>query len=311
MPLDSKMNAGMKRRDRWVVTMVLAVALSVAGLVASSPANAQQKVEHYAKAQASPDQVKLNSAAVEAILAKDYAKAARLLEASIELGPLNVTWLNLGRAYQKLGKCKKARKAYLSVVTAPAVAQPPSKLVNAKAEQYLDELDTQCKAEEKPGATAKDGGEAQPTKAAPAAKARADAGPKKAAGAGTVTPPPAPPSGGSSTLGWVATIGGGALLVSSGVFYWLAQKDYGEVNDALDNGSVVGDDAALSSMTQRRAADLQDQGDLFSTVALSTAIAGAAATGFGVYWLVTDDGATEVSLGAGAQSVSVSLSGRF
>lgn len=73
----------------------------------------------------SDDQVKLNQSAVEAILAEDYEKAAGLLEASLELGQLNVTWLNLGRAYQKLGRCDEARKAYLSVVTAPAVDEPP------------------------------------------------------------------------------------------------------------------------------------------------------------------------------------------
>lgn len=291
---------------RRLSTVVIAVMLGAASLAPAGPAMAQQPVEEYAQSKPSEDQVKLNSAAVEAMLAEDYAKAAKLLEASIELGALNVTWLNLGRAYQKLGRCKDARKAYLSVVTSPAVADPPPKLINAKADQYLNELAEQCAAEE--GAEVAEGG-AEPS-GEDSTDATDSASTTESADDRAVDAP-VEPAESSNALGWSATIAGGALLVSSGVFYFVGQQEYATVEDAYENGEHTADGAVLD-ISRQEAIDARDRGDLFTTLSLSTAVAGAALTGLGVYWLVSDDGEqTAVSVGADARGVSVNLSGRF
>lgn len=94
----------------------------------------------------SDEQMELNDDAVRAIVEGDYAAAVALLEEARSLGELNVTFLNLGRAYQKLGQCDNALEALDKALTAPRVRQPPPDFVIKKVAAYRAELDEQCAA---------------------------------------------------------------------------------------------------------------------------------------------------------------------
>lgn len=61
----------------------------------------------------------------------DYAGAVASFRASVSLGNLNVTQLNLGRAYFRQTLCLDARQAYDAVETAPKVNAPtPAEIAN-------------------------------------------------------------------------------------------------------------------------------------------------------------------------------------
>jgi tetratricopeptide (TPR) repeat protein len=272
--------------------IVIACAVSAAFMLTTAlPVYAQQPVEEYASGEPSSDQVRLNKSAVEAILAEDYKKATGLLEASLELGKLNVTYLNLGRAYQKLGECQKSKRAYLAVLTAPAVAEPPPKLINAKAEQYLEELEEECATDLAAGDAADMPGES----------------------GGEIEPPVGEQVESSNVLGWSATIGGGVLLATSGALFLAGDAQHAEVESAHQESNRAAD-GSVTEISRQRALDSQASGDALKTAALSTAIVGAAVTGLGVYWLLSDDGGesdTQVGLGAGASGWTVRFSTRF
>lgn len=94
-------------------------------------------------------QLEMNEKGVQAIVDGDFDKAARLFQASIDLGKLNITYLNLGRALQKAGRCREAKQAYLSVKkdATPKVQNPPPFEISSRAEQYLAELERTCPGE--------------------------------------------------------------------------------------------------------------------------------------------------------------------
>ncbi|MFP4596685.1 MAG: tetratricopeptide repeat protein [Persicimonas sp.] len=281
------------RRNLWVAILWI----GLVGLALASTAGtvfAQESIEEYAESEPSGDQVRLNQAAVEAIVAEDFEKAAKLLESSLELGEHNVTWLNLGRAYQKLGRCKDAKNAYLSAVSAPAVKEPSPKLVNAKAEQYLEEVEESCE-ESKKLAAADEADEANGADEA----SEADEGDQKSV-------EPVTETGGANVAGWASTITGGALLGTSAVFYMLGRSEHRVVTDAIHSS-----DGTVDQINRSEAIERQERGDTFKTLALSTAIAGAAATGLGVYLFVSDDSEPQVSLGTDGNSWSVSFSAQF
>jgi hypothetical protein len=81
----------------------------------------------------------------EAFKAGQYVEAVDLFKASLHLGELNITYLNLGRALFKLGDCVGARRAYEKALTAPAIAQPTSAEVAEKVASYEADLAT-CRA---------------------------------------------------------------------------------------------------------------------------------------------------------------------
>lgn len=262
---------------------------------APTVARAQQRVEKYASAEPSSDQVKLNQSAVDAILAEDYEKAVGLLKASLELGELNVTWLNLGRAHQKLGNCEEARNAYLSVVTSPAVADPPASLINAKAEQYLEELDEACPKDDQTA-----GASGQEVKDEPNdSQAEVTQG-----GEG------APPAEDSNVLGWSTTLGGVALLGVGATFAVLGSQEHAVVEAAFSEENRAQDGAVLE-MSRQQAIEHRDTGNTYNTIAVSAAIAGTAVTGLGLYWLFSDDTDTTVTMGAGADGWSVGFATSF
>lgn len=89
-------------------------------------------------------QEELNEQGVKAIVDGNYPAAIRLFKSSLDLGELNITYLNLGRAYQKAMRCEDALKAYNDVEAAPRVEQPSPSQISAALEKYRAELARTC-----------------------------------------------------------------------------------------------------------------------------------------------------------------------
>jgi len=89
-------------------------------------------------------QQRLNADAVKAMADGDYETAIEKLEASLEISELNVTWLNLGRAYAKAGRCQDALVAYDKMAVAPRVDEPPPEKLYEVLTRFRNELITDC-----------------------------------------------------------------------------------------------------------------------------------------------------------------------
>jgi hypothetical protein len=85
-------------------------------------------------------QFNLYQEGAEAYAAGEYSKAVDLFRASLRLGELNITYLNLGRALFKLGDCQEASAAYGKALTAPKIANPTPMQVLGKVEEYKKDL---------------------------------------------------------------------------------------------------------------------------------------------------------------------------
>ena len=85
-------------------------------------------------------QFKLYEEGAEAFREGQYRKAIDLFEASLHLGKLNITYLNLGRAYFKLGSCVDAAQAYDLALQAPQVSSPSAAQVLEKIQEYRADL---------------------------------------------------------------------------------------------------------------------------------------------------------------------------
>lgn len=135
--------------------LALALALSTAALLTAPQAHAQEPQKPLARILgtsgstegfASPDeaQLRLYQEGAEAFRQGQYEKAVELFQASLHLGELNITWLNLGRALYKLGRCQEALEAYQSAMEAPRVQTPSPEQVAAKMQEYRADLSTTC-----------------------------------------------------------------------------------------------------------------------------------------------------------------------
>lgn len=117
-----------------LATCLVALALSWVALP-SAPARAEDTRE---------SQLRLNNEAAQAVAEGDLERAILLLRSALELGELNVTWLNLGRTYARAGQCDAAADAYSHVPVSPAVEAPPAAEVSALAERYARDLHASC-----------------------------------------------------------------------------------------------------------------------------------------------------------------------
>ncbi len=91
-----------------------------------------------------PFQLELDKKAAEAYLKGDYGRAVSLYETSLESGQANITWLSLGRALFKMGRCADASQALDKVMTAPRVPKPSPEEVEAALERYRLEMAELC-----------------------------------------------------------------------------------------------------------------------------------------------------------------------
>lgn len=87
-----------------------------------------------------------NEKGVAAIRNGNYAVAISSFESSLAFGEANITYLNLGRAYQRAGQCKPAKDAYAKVADAPPVPAPSKDEVDAVLTKYRAELPALCPA---------------------------------------------------------------------------------------------------------------------------------------------------------------------
>lgn len=110
----------------------------LAAIAAPSLAFAQDTVE------LSDYQLDANDAGVKALIAEDYTGALANFQSSLRLGESNITLLNLGRTYQKMGKCKEAKDAYARAANAPAVASPTREEIALVLSNYGKELPEFC-----------------------------------------------------------------------------------------------------------------------------------------------------------------------
>lgn len=76
--------------------------------------------------------------------AGEYWRAVAALERALKLQPLNVAYLNLGRALQKSGKCFEAKAAYDAVAGAPKVAGVDPATIAGYVDKYVVELEGAC-----------------------------------------------------------------------------------------------------------------------------------------------------------------------
>ncbi len=112
--------------------------LLVIALLALAPAVA------WGDAKLSKKQRQLNEQGVKAMIDGDFEKAVEIFQQSLDLGELNVTYLNLGRAYAKLGRCDEALNHYDRMAVAPRVDAPPPEQLYEILVNYRAELAREC-----------------------------------------------------------------------------------------------------------------------------------------------------------------------
>jgi hypothetical protein len=277
----------MTSRPSYISSLACAAALSivVAVLVLSAPAFAQQPEDDRELAQPSEREAALNEEAVRAIIDQDYGKAVALLEESRAMGESNVLYLNLGRAYQGLGRCDKAQEMLARVSSAPVVEEPAPEVVEKKAAEFIAELDANCERDEPAEAVDDDPSSGE----AAAAPGQAD------------TPSQAASSGESNIWAWTA-IGTGAALggAALGLELWAGSK----------RDSIGGEGGQTANVTYAEAQDIESSANTLSTTALGLAVAGSVSAGVGLYLLFSDSEAppqTSMSVGWTGDAASVGV----
>ena len=120
------------------VTIAFAIGVLLSALPLSASASGDDELE------LTDRQRELNRQGVEALDADDFDTAIDKLEASLELGELNVTHANLGRAFQRSGDCDQAARHFRHALEAPTVDQPAPERIAELVDDYLDELRQDC-----------------------------------------------------------------------------------------------------------------------------------------------------------------------
>lgn len=292
----------------------LCLVLVVAGFMATTPAFAQDGDEPRETVEATDEQARLNDQAVRAIGKEDYVKAISLLEEALYLGKLNITYLNLGRAYQLAGRCEQARRALRNVPTAPAVEKPPAGFIEAKAEEYLNELEEDCDFEDETAKKDDQTDEKTDKKETLDDDATADAETTEDKDTDPVAdedvdPPPTTDPGGSNVPGIIMTSTGGAMVLGAvGMHFLWAEPTRREVADGIEEGDRV------STVSQREYFEARDKANRIDTAALITGLSGAAVTGVGLFlWLSepNTEGRTRFQLAPSKDGVRASWTIRF
>jgi tetratricopeptide (TPR) repeat protein len=94
-------------------------------------------------------QINANKSGAKAMEGGDMESAAKIFKKSLDDdGDLNITFLNLGRAYQKLGRCREAADTYQRALeTNRCVPAPSPEKVRELTAQYRYELEATCPGE--------------------------------------------------------------------------------------------------------------------------------------------------------------------
>lgn len=295
----------MKTSSWSIVLATLLLALAI--LPSDAAAQAQP-------AEPSDEVKKLNEKAVRAIFDEDYVTAISLLDESLVVSEWNVTYLNLGRAYQLAGKCAKAKVALEKSKTAPPVKRPRPEVVNEKADKYLAELEESC-SEEELAENATVTPEEKDTDESNEQETEQPTGEEEETAQSSELEEPEPTSepeasgSGLRTLGYVLT-GAGAVAAGSAVFFGLQARS---IEDDINNRAEEGDPVPTDSITQSEFDDERQWASTFRTVSLSSAIASGVLVGAGLYFILSDTGAerTAVRLQAGPDAVGITFTTPF
>ncbi|QDG50902.1 tetratricopeptide repeat protein [Persicimonas caeni] len=245
----------MFRKSRVSILIAACLSASVA-FVSPTAAWAQDPPEY---ANPSEHQLTLNDDAVRAIIKGDYAGAVALLEEARSLGELNVTYLNLGRAYQKLEQCQKARDAFERALEAPPVKQPPPTFIQKKVAEYSAELDEECP-------------EGETVEA------------KEADKVDKVEAPPVVEEDSSNAVAWTVTLGGVAVMAGGGAMFALASSERDKVRSQPEP-----DEGVVTERTMKEAAEIESRANTYDTIGVAALAGGAVITGVGAYLFVADD----------------------
>jgi hypothetical protein len=125
----------------------LRVLTACALLLSSSPAVAQKK-QNSKFVTPGKAELELNREGIEALNQKDYEKATRLFQTSLDLKALNITYLNYGRALYYQGRCHEADAAYEQALkTTLQVAKPDPATIADTVRKYRGDLLDNCQAE--------------------------------------------------------------------------------------------------------------------------------------------------------------------
>lgn len=126
------------------------VAALLAGLLATSPfqllAQAGDGSTDEELVEPSETQQEYNDRGVILTQDRKYKEAIALFRSSLSLGELNITYLNLGRAYFRLDRCLDAREAYDAVVRAPKVKVPTPQEIGEILARFEEEYAERCSA---------------------------------------------------------------------------------------------------------------------------------------------------------------------
>ncbi|MFP4597533.1 MAG: hypothetical protein ACLFVJ_04725 [Persicimonas sp.] len=246
------------------------------------------------------EQADLNDEAVRAIIGGDHAKAVALLNESLLSVEANVLYLNLGKAYQGLGNCEKARESFEAALEAPVVESPSPEVVDKKVRSSLQELDQECAA-----APSEDDAGADVAVQDDTSEQKDTQEPKPAEEETPVAAAPVEES--SSQDIWGMTLVGTGLAVAGGgaAMHLVARSKRAEITDTSSGETVP--------MTQREAADVEDSANLYDTVGLSMAITGGvlAATGTYIWLTAPEEAASTVQVGPTADGWNVAWTLQF
>jgi tetratricopeptide (TPR) repeat protein len=209
----------------------------------------------------SQEQTDLNDQAVRSIIERDYARAVALLEESLLIGELNVTYYNLAQAYEGLGECRKAKKALDAAEKAPIVDVPSPERVREKMRALRDELPETC-----------------PTPAGASDTTLPPSGSRNSGEAPPRTEPPRPP------IASYALFATSFALVGTGVaFHVSAVQNRNQIRDA------TGPDGEVTGLRYPEAQELESNANTFDNVAVGAFAAAGVAAGAGLVLLLTRD----------------------
>ena len=127
----------MKRCGRSLLCALVCMAV----LSVSSQALGQGQANYY---EWDEEQFSLFEKGSAAFKAADYPAAIEFFKASLAIGEMNITLINLGRVHFKNGECVRAKEIFDKVPSAPQVREPSPALVLQKLNQYRSELMEKC-----------------------------------------------------------------------------------------------------------------------------------------------------------------------
>jgi len=131
------------RSARVTAGVVVLCALSTSSL--PTPALAQDAAaKPPPTVELTPRQLDLINEGARASNAGDYQAAISALRSALDLGEVNVTLLNLGRALQKSERCREARAMYDRALAAPRVKTPDPGTIQTAIDKFVAELRRDC-----------------------------------------------------------------------------------------------------------------------------------------------------------------------